>query len=471
LLRSLVWAWQFCILGLPFIEVLSQRHRRALHDRASETMVVTLKVAPDSGPHPLEAHFVRNLIIMVFVALSLWGLLVVSQAYRMADRGDFRRDDLEVNHYFCPAVTEAMTTASHVGGTRVGRVDMALAQFLAGEIEDECLLSEADFALWSGEERQQAWAYLAKSFYYDFDHERSAQYLVQVCKVDSASEPCRLASALANQDHSEFTRGPASLTAAVLQVREFAGHGEFEKGLHQVMELSRNHDGFTKFTQKQTVKFLWILQKHEQAMGAYLNTWPYMDSQDQADLAAWMCLEQVEDRCENRTYAACDNLKETLQVAHFSNANSEAAIGLAEEGDCKKSDDFPFFAFHAILEDNPGLKDLILALSRDSDWNEDKRLDVLRHLSFSDEHSGNRVVQRRALLALLSRSGDVNDFKKAADFLTENANHDWLWQKQAKALWAQAQKRGYQSVAKKVRQEWPQLNSSHQRAPASEAEE
>jgi uncharacterized RDD family membrane protein YckC len=63
-IRSLLWVVEVSLFLVPFLEVLSHSQRRALHDRGAETMVVTLKSKGDSGPHPLEVHLIRQVMLV-----------------------------------------------------------------------------------------------------------------------------------------------------------------------------------------------------------------------------------------------------------------------------------------------------------------------------------------------------------------------------------------------------------------------
>ena len=50
----------------PFLEILGHDERRALHDKTSETWMISLKTDRLSqSPHAIEQHFVRQFFYLV----------------------------------------------------------------------------------------------------------------------------------------------------------------------------------------------------------------------------------------------------------------------------------------------------------------------------------------------------------------------------------------------------------------------
>lgn len=60
LLRASLWSLSCLTFGIPFMEILSHPLRRAIHERASDTLVVTLKGQGDAGPLLLEEKFIST---------------------------------------------------------------------------------------------------------------------------------------------------------------------------------------------------------------------------------------------------------------------------------------------------------------------------------------------------------------------------------------------------------------------------
>jgi uncharacterized RDD family membrane protein YckC len=480
LLRSSLWVLEFCVLCIPFVEILSHQRRQPLHDRASDTMVITLKQNFDGGPHPLETHFVKNFLFLLVCVFLFWGTIFVTQLYLMAMRGDFKKQELEGDQYLCSSI-------SYYANKHTNRVDLALARYLAGEVDDECMMNEADFALWTDHTDQRAWAYLAKGFYFRFDKEKSFLYFGKVCDFNKTSEACRIANALAGKKNEEILRPGASLTAKVLEIKEYSSRGLFDQATYKIKALPFIQQGFENFTQIEMTKMLWALSKKSEAMGAYANTWSHMYNQNRHEFSAWMCLEELDDNCENRHYSSCDDLKEELRSTKYEVVSTEEVIALLKEGECKKSHEVNLLTFQSAFEEQEGLRNFALAVSSDSHWDQQKKISVLRSLAFDREQAGSRLVQRRALMSLIEKTTDQKDFDRAYTHLTQSEGRDWTWQKLARDLLSFSFHGGNMPVAEKtahlvgeqtaknwglekIRQQALKFKSGETRIPASEEE-
>lgn len=79
LYRSFSWSCSILFLGIPFFEILTHGKRRSLVDRASDTLVTTLKSEGDPGPVPLEARYLTSLARLVF-GMAILGLIANVQS-------------------------------------------------------------------------------------------------------------------------------------------------------------------------------------------------------------------------------------------------------------------------------------------------------------------------------------------------------------------------------------------------------
>ena len=424
LLRSALWTFEFFLLGIPFLEILSHQHRRILHDRASETMVVTLKKATDPGPHPLEMHFVRNILFICVTLFGFWGSLLAGKVYVAAVRGDFKKQELEKDHYLCPMISE-MLDGHH------GRIDTAISMFVAGELPEDCVMSEADFALWTNNELEIPWAYLAKSFYYKFNSDKSDEYLEQVCDSsrngDLPSVPCQIAQTIQEggtiKDNKILNE---TLTGQILGLREMLSDGEYSRFLKDSRQLA-SYVGFNNFIQKETVKALWGSNLQKQAEGAYLNMYSHVEPTHQIEIASWMCLEEVESECAVKNYNSCDDLKTNFKRNSMTGLTTDSVIALIKEKDCAKDSSISMLYFHEFFEENPLVQDLVGAISKESNWSKEKRLDTLRKLAFSI--SATRSIRHRAQMALLEMSDESKDAEQILSYLERSTHRDWFWKK------------------------------------------
>lgn len=440
-LRSTLWVIEFCFLAVPFLEVISQKQRRMLHDRASDTVVTTLKDVTDGGPHPLESHFVRNVIVIFVSLFCLWGALFASKVYLAAIRGDFKKQELENDQYLCSVISDA-------ANPNYTRLDLAIALFVAQEIPEDCLLSEADFAFWTNNETELGWAYLAKGFYFKFDKEKSSVYLNKVCDIAENSSACDITQIiLGDKELDKNSTAGMTLTGQVLHLRDILSHGQYLSFLKESRSLTEIR-GFHDFIQQETVKALWGSSQKEQAQGAYLNSIPHLEATHQIDMASWMCLEEIEKNCAVKEYASCNDLKLRLKKNSMTGLTTDSVLALVKEKDCRKDVGFSLLFFHEFFQDNPLVRELVGAISSDSDWSTERRLKVLRQLSFSTEAS--RSVRHRAQLALAEMSHENEDVKKILSYLEQSDRKDWFWKKMSNKLVEVSQKNKWDQLANKA---------------------
>jgi len=360
----------------------------------------------------------------------------------MAFRGDFKKQELENEKYLCSSVTA-------FSNKQTNRLDLALSQYLAKEVDEDCLLNEADFALWTDHSTQRAWAYLAKGMYYSFDKEKAKLYFQKVCTIDEKNEACEIAKVLmGGQSDPNFKK--ESLTSKVLEIKEMAAIGYYEQAQYKIQELLKLSRAFETFVQIESTKNLVSLGKAEEAKGAYKNTWQHMDTTHRQNFSSWFCLEELDRVCENRSYESCENLKSELQSQSYEDVSAEAVVSLLRENECKKGNDLNMLSLHYALDADEALKKFAYAVSSESSWGVEVRLKALRDIAFRSEGSASRFLQRRAMMALLEKSKSESDFQAVSDYLEKTNSRDWLMQKLARAYRKTSQQAGY-SKGKEIR--------------------
>ena len=93
LARSFFYFLNFAFLGIPFFELFTNDRRRIMHERISETMVVSLTKGQDDLPLPIEKKFFslfsKYLLVGVLVSFLLGFYLI----YSTVTKGGFRDSD------------------------------------------------------------------------------------------------------------------------------------------------------------------------------------------------------------------------------------------------------------------------------------------------------------------------------------------------------------------------------------------
>lgn len=250
LVRSLSWSFSFLFLALPFLEVLSHPLRRAFPDRASDTLVVTLKKDHDDGPVEMESRFISSWLRMSFLFLALIGVLVFFKAWQSLRNVNFG------------ATTAQMSSCREIQGTShsgVARLDAALALFLLDEISVECLEKEAEAALWGDPVNSQPLGYLAK--YLVTEGQEQKEYYARSCEDRST---CTLARYLAEEGKAQDLELADSqlVVTQFLKSEEMYLAGDFAGSLKLIKELQKNST-LKEGLEKRYVRSVWALRESQ----------------------------------------------------------------------------------------------------------------------------------------------------------------------------------------------------------------
>ncbi len=417
LLRSFLWSCEVLCFCVPFLEVASESHRRPLHDRASGLMVVTLKAQGDQGPHQMETHFVRQFLVVMSLCLFMWGIFFVGHFYKLAVQGEFKKGELEREDYLCASV-------SQVVDEKESRIDKALALFLADEISEDCLAAEADFVLWTPNEDEKSWAYLAKGMLKRYDTDVFEAYLDKACEVDEAGTACGIAKYEADPSKNEIPKD--AKTSEILNVTEDFEKGRYAEAERQFLKLSKE-EGFHSFAQAGLVKAFWAQNKTERAKGAYQNVVHQMDRAHQMDLAAWICHEELDRSCSAQAVEACEDLKSTVKAARAPLQETFAAVALIREKECRKTSAFELTQFQNILRDRKDLVEYVKAISSESNLSKEQKQQILENLAFRHESVRPVFLRRLSLQSWIDSATTEDDFKKITTFLNDKKVHDLTW--------------------------------------------
>lgn len=153
-LRSLLWWVCIFTFGIPFLEIFSHPLRRAIHERASDSLVVSLRKNGHSAPHPLEARFFKSWLRTFYISVAVLALIITTNEFlnieaslkiisKNSDKVSQCRDDLKI------------------ADSKQG-LDQVLSLYLVDKSLSNCLQEMAENTLWdetlieSSEERTLA---------------------------------------------------------------------------------------------------------------------------------------------------------------------------------------------------------------------------------------------------------------------------------------------------------------------------
>ncbi len=189
LLRSFVWWIETTLFfGLPHLSVLSIFNRRPIHDRLSDSIVISRSRRTAFQPNSSEKLFVHlSVFLFLFFLLSVFNF----------SSSDFTDDKLVLienneseltDSFLCSEVDEYLNEDNE-NKLKLNRIYFALKLFITNTIDKSCLEKEVDEQIWQKEDTSEA--YLAKAFLSD-SVEKKREYIDQVCVGGLQTESCTL---------------------------------------------------------------------------------------------------------------------------------------------------------------------------------------------------------------------------------------------------------------------------------------
>ncbi|MFN7730239.1 MAG: RDD family protein [Bdellovibrio sp.] len=406
LLRSFLFMFELLLLGIPLLEVFSHPGRRAFHDRAVDTDVVTLKSVGIRGPQRFEIQMTRGFFTLCLAFMLVWAFGTVTRYYSAALRGQYKEAELADAEYLCPDVP-----AREEGG---GRLDAALALYLTGSLSVECLETETDFAFWKGERNDQSWAAFALAVAKKKDLNAKKAYLQQACDKDAQGFACQMADWWTSDEGGAAPANTNSWTRTVMSIQRAEEANDTETWSKELAHIPADFD-LAEFMEVQKVKLLWAEKKFEQAQGGYSVIWDQLSARPQRELSSRLCSSEITQDCSVRSYKYCRDLEASIKNSPEEIVDSNWILAMAEDKACRDVKDSAFLAFAKELDPESDSGKLILTLLPESGMSDVTKLDNLRSVAFKKD--ADPSLQTRALFHLLRTSRHLSDLEKSQKIL------------------------------------------------------
>lgn len=208
---SLIFLRAFCrqigfwlsalFLGLPLLAVLFHNQRKTFYERWADCRLVSLKKHNKVFSFELENKYWQSLFATLTLFLTALFISVVWLKYEKIVQRTASFKALEKNNFFCKELKDVQLS---------GRLSMAVAMNLVGQLSDSCLDKEADFVLWKDKTADISLAYYAKSLTEE-STEKEKKYLTQACEsekdiveIKKLSMGCLLARSFLNAEFEEL---------------------------------------------------------------------------------------------------------------------------------------------------------------------------------------------------------------------------------------------------------------------------
>lgn len=255
LLRSLGWWMGVGLGGLPFLEILGHPLRRAFHERASDTLVVSLKKEPVDIPLAVESHYIRSTLWMCFGFAFLIALAIVGKTYKTSLKAGLAGSP-SVSKALCPEIPEEKYQGAQ-------RLDLALALYFAEEVDEACVYTEAQDAVWNRKGDEKALGQLAMSLISD-DKKEAEAYRQKICGETGASAACAISRYLATDEAHRgafLQNGPLNLVSSrLLLLQDSLQRAQYARVLQLVRDLDKEAP-LRPFVEKYLVRAAWTLKE------------------------------------------------------------------------------------------------------------------------------------------------------------------------------------------------------------------
>lgn len=324
-MRSLVWSAQGFVLFVPLLSVFSNSRRRAFHDRVSDTIVVAEKKNKAvESPNATEASLVQGIQAAVLAFTGVMILIAMKGAVTQELRSQLSLQQLEDRNMLCASVGDAQKEWSQ---QPVARMNVALSLFAAGEIDETCLNTEAEHALWRGSDQEMG--YFAKAMLSVNEAEAYEAYKNHLCSGKTRANDTK--SAISSQNGADVhvsTRGTESHEASrvnsdgLCQLLEVVQEGrqgvpplipgfDFsrvwkikvaleQQNVNEVLSLTENlppNSQLAYFFFTARLKSLWLANQREQALANFNAIIGGYDSGKKIEISSWLCVAQSENSC------------------------------------------------------------------------------------------------------------------------------------------------------------------------------
>jgi hypothetical protein len=219
-----------------------------------------------------------------------------------------------------------VTSASE--GGHQSRIALAHELFAANLIDAECLKQEAYNTIYNTHYEKNL-GYLALAMVYESEPEIAQKYAAMVCEHDTDSEACQIVHLL----RSEELREPAELVllnlsksqkpfARVWAIRSSMRAQKYDEAL-QILSGTHDEKNLAAFFMKIRTQAYFALQQVDKAELTAQIGLEVLPMDQAADLASFMCFEQLETTCRPAHNPLCDWL--------FSHANEDASTSSTTE--------------------------------------------------------------------------------------------------------------------------------------------
>ncbi len=397
-IRSVSWLLSVLFLALPMLSVFSHKKRRTMHDRLTETIVVSLRPSRASlEPHFIESALVRSVYWSLGAVVLTFLFYFTFNALRdLKSKNDFITS-LEKDGELCASVGESLSD-SNKDINENSRLDMALALYGAGTIDINCLSAEVE-KLFTVEDSFPI-LNIARAFIYSDNAEISDAYLNKICADEPHGAECAFSQLILstevdnknNEDteesgHDAMAQSDDKMNSdeivlsenedietqilAILDERKNENSVSEAEGLSETQNANQNtmlssealypkiwaakelirleqfalaekHLGkipkikeFSSFLMANQTKIYWALGQEEKSVGAEEVAYSSVDALTAIQLSSYMCYEKLAVSCGAISSTSCQKFDEIISAYDDAIDYTRASLVYLKLQECK----------------------------------------------------------------------------------------------------------------------------------------
>jgi hypothetical protein len=344
IVRCLIWWLEVASFGFGFLEILSQEARRPVHDRATDTMVISLKQRKVLLPTESELVFVRAFLFTFFFAILGWLAGFVSdQNFKIKNGLIGSTKLLEEQGLLCTQVSEFADHVSMEVESVATRLDFATALFMLNQIDNDCYEREVDYSFTRMNSADQS--YLGRALLAASKSDIQNEYIEKTCTLKN-SLSCRslqlyIPELSAKQSLNEFDKAiesqifnKSSLTFKVTLLKYYNRIGKSDKAMSVLSELQNEGLQSTGLIKEQIIALTQLSNNATNSanynniavQAALVTARSLVVKDDYFRIVAEGCLAHLNSSCENLD-KSCKEFKSL--TPEWSHLLSEKTIGRA----------------------------------------------------------------------------------------------------------------------------------------------
>lgn len=359
ILRSMTWLFGSLLIFIPHLAVMTNLRRRPIHDRISDTIVISPNQKGVNNPSFFEKLFIKSFSIGV-LGLAL-GLIINFNSIEYQDIEnlvDTSPREIEL----CSGLNEKVKNLNLPKKTSL--ISQVMVLFALDKIDESCLTSVAHKSF-----HQPDVAYLALALSYSQDETLYKEYLNKACEGHALKEGCKMSKILQLWEEEKWTESDAlletltqngSLYIKIWAIRHFIEMGRNEKSLELLTHIPST-PFFSEFIAENRAKALWATHRYSEATSVIETIISSLESESKLDLAYWLCEKTVSSKCEAYSKITCEILDTTVRETPLLLAEPTYALTWIKYQLCshKENPNFSEIINSMIL---PGAKDFVKAI-------------------------------------------------------------------------------------------------------------